>query len=510
MINKLLSFFGLIVFLFLLNFSYGQNNIDLKNDNVTGNIVTCATWKYYIEWPFDVKLHTPVEYDINLKVKNNIQYNLILFSGDKIIKQVENDKLVYVFNNFWDYKIELNVKDLNLDCIYSQKQNVKTFEKLYVYVWYFYDFFNLWLSKFFWEKKILLKIIALPSSFYDTQQWYIKFFQKYIYYIKYADILVINYENITDILDIFSILGNFYNINFSDKKLFIVVWKEKIFLQKLLLKYMKILNLEGVYLIDKAYFVDFFLKNQLQIENIKDSQVQYYSMKVDNISQFYFLSYIVDLLIFNWFPTNLLGLMLVIWFSVLIITFFRQMIWLSVFSVYHPLIFAISFYILWFIFSLFLFFVSVLSTLIVRLLTKKIYLLYSAKISLLVVVYIILILLGVSIDILAGTNLVNIRAFSNTLIIFPIISILLVANKILHEWFKLVSFKFWFSFIEFFILVFIIYLILSSSFLKFFFLSYPETILIILILNILIWRFTWLQLTEYFRFYPLIKKHFEE
>jgi hypothetical protein len=51
--------------------------------------------------------------------------------------------------------------------------------------------------------------------------------------------------------------------------------------------------------------------------------------------------------------------------------------------------------------------------------------------------------------------------------------------------------------------------ILNWYFLKYLMLSYPELIVIVFVINIVVWRFTWLQLLEYLRFMPLIKKNFE-
>lgn len=49
------------------------------------------------------------------------------------------------------------------------------------------------------------------------------------------------------------------------------------------------------------------------------------------------------------------------------------------------------------------------------------------------------------------------------------------------------------------------YLFFSINFIKTFILAYPETIILIIPILFFIWKFTWLRVTEYFRFKEIIK-----
>jgi hypothetical protein len=225
--------------------------------------------------------------------------------------------------------------------------------------------------------------------------------------------------------------------------------------------------------------------------------------------KYFVVSYFVDHLIYAWIPITLIWILLILCISVLVISIFRQVIWFSVFGIYSPLMFAISMFIIWIQLSLILFLIAFISTLVIRFLNKKIYLLYSAKISLLIIFYILMIILIFGLDKLIWTNIIDIQIFSNDLIIFPIVFMILITEKIFNEWFKLFSSWWIISLFEFTILSFIIYSLLNWTSLKHLLLSYPDLIIIVFVLNIIVWRFTWLQLLEYFRFMPLIKKHLE-
>lgn len=86
----------------------------------------------------------------------------------------------------------------------------------------------------------------------------------------------------------------------------------------------------------------------------------------------------------------------------------------------------------------------------------------------------------------------------------------MVADKIFHEDINIWSKSGFVSFIQFIIISLLTYLVLSSTGLQQFLISYPDSLFGILILNFIIGRYTGLQLFEYIRFTPLIKKLQEE
>lgn len=77
------------------------------------------------------------------------------------------------------------------------------------------------------------------------------------------------------------------------------------------------------------------------------------------------------------------------------------------------------------------------------------------------------------------------------------------------------SFKFWtkqrwIGIVEFLIIVGISYGILQRQAVSDLLLSYPEMLIVILISNLIIGRFSGLQLIELIRFMPLIKRHLDQ
>lgn len=93
--------------------------------------------------------------------------------------------------------------------------------------------------------------------------------------------------------------------------------------------------------------------------------------------------------------------------------------------------------------------------------------------------------------------------------VFPVILMLIMSEKLFP------SFKFWtkqrrIGILEFVIIVGVSYGILQWQTVSDFLLSYPEFLIVILIANIIIGRFSGLQLLELIRFMPLLKKHLDQ
>ncbi|MBU0626800.1 hypothetical protein KKG31_01435 [Patescibacteria group bacterium] len=130
---------------------------------------------------------------------------------------------------------------------------------------------------------------------------------------------------------------------------------------------------------------------------------------------------------------NLISLLLILCVSALLISVFRQIIGFSVFGIFSPLLFTVSIFVLDVKSVLFLFIIAFIATFLTRLFTKKLHLLHSAKVSLLIILYFFLSIMILGLDAAIGTNVVDISIFSNAFIIFPIMILILVTDKIFNE-----------------------------------------------------------------------------
>ena len=89
--------------------------------------------------------------------------------------------------------------------------------------------------------------------------------------------------------------------------------------------------------------------------------------------------------------------------------------------------------------------------------------------------------------------------------IFPILFLIFATDKVFWEWYKIFSKQQIVSLLEFIVISTVVVLIINSVWLRLILLSYPEIIILLIIGIIVVWRFTGLQLFEYFRFSPILK-----
>lgn len=291
---------------------------------------------------------------------------------------------------------------------------------------------------------------------------------------------------------------------YYNKSFVFLVWNLKWFFSKLIIPYVKWLNENNLYIYDSWNFYDLFDKIY-QWKELNKRKL----LSVSNVSdKIYFpLSYLTNKLIEHGLDIQILWSIFLIVFWTLVVAFFRQIIWFSVFWVYTPLLFGIVLAVLWFKISLILFAISVLASILTNLFTKKVYILSSAKIALTYVLYVMLSI--VIIWFLTNYFLINL-SFLNSNAILSFFIMPLISKSLIRENTKLFSKTFLLFILEFALVSLVIVQILNFEFLKYILIAYPDILWSFVIIAIFIGRFTWLQVLEYIRFSPLLKKYFHE
>lgn len=499
---KLIKDFLFIIFFLLTNFSFA-----LSGEEVSNNF--CIKNKYFVEWFDNVKVNTLVKYTLKTKENLSIKWSVVfkLFFSWDLEQVVTGTTFSFYPEKQGIYILLVDIKENN--CNYEIKKEIKVYKNIYFYIGVYNDKLSLLNESIFKKKWILLEALYIPPKWFYTQEELLNRFIRKIYYLKAADYIFINFPQISYIFDVLKKIQLLYSVNFSTKKIYLIEKQRNNLLKKLLIKYMRILKIDTINIVLEKNLLDFF--DALTNSKDRKNYIYTYKLTLSSISKWYILSYIVDWLLFQWFPSNLLAIFLLSSLVLLVISFFRQVIWFSVFWVYNPLLFWLSLYILWIKFSFIVLIIWIFAILLTNLFVKRIYLLYTAKMSLFFILYFLILLFSFYfLKQVFGLSLVKNDIFKNILVIFPIFSVGIVATKLISEDMKIMSVKFLVSLIEFFILSFITYWIYKSIYLQNLLLVYPDIVFVILVINLLIWRFTGLQLFEYFRFMPLIKKELEE
>lgn len=396
----------------------------------------------------DTKLIFTNIYDILVYEKSFFLVYSDEIQENDINSYIDFSKKDWVFiNKVWP----LNKTDIELTSIVN---SVEKYEKLW---WLKSDFIIIW-----WSRDFLFNILSninkdLNAS--DNSN------------LKYNIISISDYN--IDIL--WSYLRNFL----ANKS-----WLNKIFLlnessKYLLLKQNLIWDLESELSKNKHDFINVNLTN-------------------NDVSNIFFISKFINNLSNLWYSTNSIYIFLIIPIILTLIIFFKHFIWLSPIWIVIPLFITLLFFKLWFVVSLFLIIFYVSLNLFLSIITDRYNLLYSPKIVFLISINIITFILFLNIWYsfwIVWLNASDILYF----IIFIILSekmINIITSKDLLEYKE--------SFFYTLLISIICFLILSIDYIKILTLSYPEIILFLIPINFLIWKFTWLRVTEYFRFKEII------
>lgn len=501
MINKLFLF---IIILFIwFNFTYA---VDIKENNLN-----CTPEKYDISWLLDVKMWLAVSYSLKSnfvsleEIDNKI--NIKIFNDKKEFLNSERQKINYTFPEVWKYRISLNIKEKNW-CEYFINKDINVYSKIVIYI---SDEDEISFEDQAKLNNVLLKKIDIKSkNITSTQEQFISNSINSIYLLQDSDIIIINTNDYSQILQWLDKISKIYSINFPNKKLFIP--EDNLFLSKSILSwYIKTLQV-NIYTIPELNLLNLlnYISKWLNVSDIlKDKDFSITQVLFEkNDSELFFLTSIINKLILNWFPISTLALIFSIWVTITVLNFIRQFIWLSIFSLYYPLFLWICFYLFDYKFNLIFILASLISTIILTFVYKKINFLINTKIALYLNFYIILSLIFIYFSNVFW--LINFWDIKFDFIFFPFILIPVVIFKIFPEERKIFTIWFFTHFLEFSFIVFICYFIIWVAFIQNLFLSYSELVILLFLSNFIIWKFTWLQLVEYIRFMPVVKKHFQE
>lgn len=506
--------FLLFIFTFIFSTSFAFWDEVLSNTD-TETQVKCSPNKYEIVWDFNTKTNTNLFYSIKdvsiWETKEDTNTTFIVRKNEKELKRINKDKFDISFSDSWKVKIIAKVEEKNTTCSYRIEKEIQVYSKILTYI-SDKDELNLSFNKDFEKNNIFFnKIILENKNSNSVQDAFISQITQNLYLFQESNIILVNSNNYLEILQAFEKISKVYNTNFPDKKIFIVTDSSFILSKKLLSNFISSLD------INLYTFTPYNLLNFLNYISLGKSSTDiiwdknYWINQIsfsENSNSLFFLTNFTNKLILAWFPISILGIIFSLALAVTVINFIRQFVWLSIFSLYYPLFFALSIYLFSFQITLALFVAAIFSMYLMRRVYKRVHFLLNAKLSLFFVMYLILSLLILGlINIFAWLDFYNLKS---NLVVFPFILIPMIAYKLFSDERKIFSTSFMLYLLEFVFVALMAYLALKSIFIQNLFLSYTELLILVFIINFMIGKFTWLQFVEYVRFLPLIKKHFQE
>ena len=422
------------------------------------------------------KINVPVKYEIkNSPNQAQITWNVLKSWNIVLVKNWGN--FIYSFKTPWSVTLQALVA--YSWCNYKLSKSIKIYKKIIL----LYQINNTFLSTINSAKKfVLIKNINNFSnnSLLKISDWILLPVSKFIDLFNNVPSDILNWKNLV-----------IFSSNFID------------FYKKVLLSYTKKFSNTKIYLFKKDKLLD-VISNIYENKPLDKNALLNLSLKT---SKFLPLSYAVNKLIQSNLLVKVIWIVLISIVWLLLISIFRQIIGLSVFWVYTPLIFAVIIILFGFKITFILFILSLIANIITSLLTNKIYVLYSSKIALNYTIYAIITILFFSLAVdYFPLDLWKI----NLSIVLLFLLLPLLTKNFIKEDTKIFSKTFFFFLVEFLFVTTILLLLFKWTMLQYILVAYPDLLWIILGLNILVGRFTWLQLLEYIRFAPLIKKSLYE
>jgi len=242
------------------------------------------------------------------------------------------------------------------------------------------------------------------------------------------------------------------------------------------------------------------------VKNLEESMFDYrdVDLKWKWISNFLFISKFVNSFSNKWFDTDSIYIILLIPFMLAFISFFKHLVGLSTMWVIPPMFLMILSIKLWFFISFWFFIALVVLNLLILKFSGRFNMLYTPKVSILISSNLILFIM--ILWLLLDWNLITLNITDSLyLLLFVVISerfLSIIVSKEFSSYRR--------ALLNTFIVGILGYWLFSLPGFKTFILAYPEIMIIMLPVLFMIWRFTWLRITEYFRFREVIKTIEEE
>jgi len=390
-------------------------------------------------------------------------------------------------------------------------ENCKTsyYKSSITYLWTENEWLSLGFSENFEKHQIFFNPIILEDRKTFSEEEFTNKINWALDDIKQSNTIIINANNFDGIFQILGKVNENGNIGLKGKTIYLITDINKSFLKRTLAKYIKLIGVEKIYTLPQDELLNFMTALSFEKKITDQTYITNFSLTFQESPKLLLISYLIDNLISNWFPIDLIAILLLLSVGALVVSIFRQVIGFSSFGIYSPILFALSIAALGIPISMWLLLIWAISKIITNFFCKKIYLLHNAKTTMLIILYFLLMITTVSLASIFKTNLIDIDIFTTVFSLFPIVFIIIVTDKVFNEGFKIFNWGWVLSFGEFMVISFVVRWLLNRIWLKHLLLSYPEIIILILILNIFIGRFTGLQFLEYFRFMPMISRHLD-
>ena len=235
-------------------------------------------------------------------------------------------------------------------------------------------------------------------------------------------------------------------------------------------------------------------------EDIIKNNYEYINLSTKSkINELLFISKFINNLSNSWFSINNIYLILIIPFLLIWVSIFKHLVGLTPTWVLIPVTITLLFLKLWVIPTFLLIVIFFITNVLLSKFIAKYSLHYTPKLSMLTIINIVVFIITINLFLVYDLVKININD------IMFIIFFILIAEKLVNIIVSKEFGEYKSTLLNTLLFSLLALFIFKLAFVKTFILAYPEIILILIPLAFIIWRFTWLRVTEYFRFKEVIK-----
>jgi hypothetical protein len=216
-----------------------------------------------------------------------------------------------------------------------------------------------------------------------------------------------------------------------------------------------------------------------------------------------FISYLVNFMITKGIPSNTIVLLLMLPVIATIIALLKQLVGITTFGLYTPAIITLSFLALGLKFGLSILFIIILTGAVLRITLENVRLLHIPRVAIIFSISTLILLLMLAFGTYLGVSQLA------SIAVFPMLIMTTLAEKFVSAQSGKGFYAAILLMFETTVVSLICYWVVEWQFLQNLMLSYPEIILLLILVNLGLGRWTGLRVFEYIRFREVMK-HAEE
>jgi len=238
--------------------------------------------------------------------------------------------------------------------------------------------------------------------------------------------------------------------------------------------------------------------DNLQVLDNSANESGYENSRIETLKPWNFVAYMINYMVDKGVPLNAIYMILVLPVIATIVAFARQIIGIKAFGIYTPSIIAVSFLATGFTYGLLLFLLTTIVATVIRLVGKNFRISHLPKLA------IVMTLVSFTLFALFGLGAYFEKAGVMTLSVFPVLIMILLTETFLTIQMERGTKEAAILILQTVLLALVCYFIADWQTFKDGLLQYPELVLLTILINIIIGKWTGLRLIEYYRFRKVI------